>query len=71
MDRDRKEISRRSFLGRGMAGIVGAGLGIAGADKVLGNTPQESAEAVINVIDQYNLKMTATFMSHRGDVIPW
>ena len=34
-------------------------------------TPQESAEAVINVIDQYNLKMTATFMSHRGDVIPW
>jgi NAD(P)-dependent dehydrogenase (short-subunit alcohol dehydrogenase family) len=34
-------------------------------------TPQESAEAVINVIDQYNLKMTGTFMSHRGDVIPW
>jgi NAD(P)-dependent dehydrogenase (short-subunit alcohol dehydrogenase family) len=34
-------------------------------------TPQESAEAVINVIDQYDLKMTGTFMSHRGDVIPW
>lgn len=34
-------------------------------------TPQESAEAVINVIDQYDLKMTATFMSHRGDAIPW
>jgi NAD(P)-dependent dehydrogenase (short-subunit alcohol dehydrogenase family) len=34
-------------------------------------TPQESAEAVINIIDQYNLKMTGTFMSHRGDVIPW
>jgi NAD(P)-dependent dehydrogenase (short-subunit alcohol dehydrogenase family) len=34
-------------------------------------TPQESAEAVINVIDQYDLKMTGTFISHRGDVIPW
>ena len=34
-------------------------------------TPQESAEAVINIIDQYDLKMTGTFMSHRGDVIPW
>lgn len=34
-------------------------------------TPEESAEAVINVIDQYDLKMTGTFMSHRGDVIPW
>jgi NAD(P)-dependent dehydrogenase (short-subunit alcohol dehydrogenase family) len=34
-------------------------------------TPQESAEAVINIIDQFNLKMTGTFMSHRGDVIPW
>jgi NAD(P)-dependent dehydrogenase (short-subunit alcohol dehydrogenase family) len=34
-------------------------------------TPQESAEAVINIIDQYNLKMTGTFMSHRGNVIPW
>jgi hypothetical protein len=34
-------------------------------------TPQESAEAVINIIDQYNLGMTGTFMSHRGDVIPW
>ena len=46
MDRDRKEISRRSFLGRGMAGIVGAGIGIAGADRVLGITPvQEGKEA--------------------------
>jgi NAD(P)-dependent dehydrogenase (short-subunit alcohol dehydrogenase family) len=34
-------------------------------------TPQESAEAVINIIDQYELKMTGTFMSHRGNVIPW
>jgi len=34
-------------------------------------TPEESAEAVINIIDQYDLKMTGTFMSHRGDVIPW
>jgi NAD(P)-dependent dehydrogenase (short-subunit alcohol dehydrogenase family) len=34
-------------------------------------TPQESAEAVINIIDQYDLKMTGTFMSHRGNVIPW
>ena len=34
-------------------------------------TPQQSAEAVINIIDQYDLKMTGTFMSHRGDVIPW
>jgi len=34
-------------------------------------TPQESAEAVINIIDQYDLQMTGTFMSHRGDVIPW
>ena len=34
-------------------------------------TPEESAEAVINIIDQYNFEMSATFMSHRGDVIPW
>jgi short-subunit dehydrogenase len=34
-------------------------------------TPEESAEAVINIIAQYELKMTGTFMSHRGDVIPW
>ena len=46
MDRDRKEISRRSFLGRGMAGIVGAGIGIAGAGKALGGPPaQEAKEA--------------------------
>jgi len=34
-------------------------------------TPQQSAEAVINVIDQYGLDLTGTFMSHQGDVIPW
>ena len=44
------------------AGFKGAGFLI---------TPEESAEAVINIIDQYDLKMTGTFMSHRGTVIPW
>ncbi len=34
-------------------------------------TPQESAEAVINVIDQYGLDMTGRFMSHTGMEIPW
>ncbi len=34
-------------------------------------TPEESAEAVINIIDQYDLALTGTFMSHRGGVIPW
>jgi short-subunit dehydrogenase len=34
-------------------------------------TPEESAEAVINIIDQYDLSITSTFMSHRGGVIPW
>ena len=34
-------------------------------------TPQQSAEAVINVIDQYGLDLTGTFMSHQGAVIPW
>ena len=34
-------------------------------------TPQESAEAVINIIDQYDFNLSGTFMSHRGDVIPW
>ncbi|MGI9290794.1 MAG: SDR family oxidoreductase [Gammaproteobacteria bacterium] len=34
-------------------------------------TPEESAEAVINIVDQYDLKLTGTFMSHRGDPIPW
>jgi NAD(P)-dependent dehydrogenase (short-subunit alcohol dehydrogenase family) len=34
-------------------------------------TPQASAEAVINVIDQYGLDMTGTFMGHTGTEIPW
>lgn len=34
-------------------------------------SPQQSAEAVINIIDQYGLDLTGTFMSHQGDVIPW
>ncbi len=34
-------------------------------------TPEESAEAVINIIDQFNLDLTGTFISHRGEVIPW
>jgi len=54
MDSDRKEISRRSFLGRGMAGIVGAGIGIAGAGRVLGSTPaQEGAKAAKPQIRDY------------------
>lgn len=34
-------------------------------------TPQDSAEAVINVIDQYDLEMTGSFISHTGTEIPW
>ena len=34
-------------------------------------TPADSAEAVINVIDQYGLELSGTFMSHRGAKIPW
>ena len=34
-------------------------------------TPQQSAEAVINVIDQYGLDLTGTFMSHTGTEIEW
>jgi len=46
----------------GHAGMKGGGFLI---------TPEESAEAVINIIDQYNIETTAAFMSHRGDEIPW
>ncbi len=34
-------------------------------------TPEQSAEAVINVIDQYELKHTGVFMAHTGDELPW
>lgn len=34
-------------------------------------TTAESAEACINVVDQYELKYTGVFMSHEGDILPW
>jgi len=34
-------------------------------------TTAESAEAVINVIGQYELKHTGKFMSHQGEELPW
>jgi len=34
-------------------------------------TTAQSAEAVINVIDQYELKHTGAFMAHTGEELPW
>lgn len=34
-------------------------------------SPAESAEAVINVIDQYEFELSGTFISHQGAKIPW
>lgn len=34
-------------------------------------TPQESAEAVINVVDQYDFDMSGTYISHQGAELPW
>lgn len=34
-------------------------------------TTEESAEACINVVDQFELKYTGYFMSHDGDILPW
>lgn len=34
-------------------------------------TPAQSAEAVINVIDQYGFDMSGTFLSHEGAKLPW
>ena len=34
-------------------------------------SPQESAAAVINVIDGYDLSKTGTFLEHTGKEIPW
>ncbi len=34
-------------------------------------TPAESAEGVINVIDQYELKYSGRFMAHTGEELPW
>ena len=58
MDRERKDISRRSFLGRGMAGIVGAGIGIAGAGKALGSPAEEAVEAKPQILEYRPLGST-------------
>jgi len=34
-------------------------------------TPQQSAEAVIDAIDNYTFEMSGSFMSHRQTEIPW
>ncbi len=34
-------------------------------------TPTESAEAVVNIIAQYDFDMSGTFLSHQGTKIPW
>jgi len=34
-------------------------------------TTEDSAEAVINVADQYELKHTGVFMAHTGEELPW
>jgi len=34
-------------------------------------TPVQSAEAVTTVIDGYGLEQTGTFLSHKGESIPW
>ncbi|MDJ0927343.1 MAG: SDR family oxidoreductase [Gammaproteobacteria bacterium] len=34
-------------------------------------TPEQSAEAVINVVDQYSFDMSGTFISHQGAELPW
>lgn len=34
-------------------------------------TPEQSAEAVINIIDQYGFDMNGTYLSHEGTQIPW
>lgn len=51
--------------------MMNSALGHAGIKGGFLITPEESAEAVINIIDQYSLETTAAFMSHRGDEIPW
>ncbi|MDD3642981.1 MAG: aldo/keto reductase, partial [Candidatus Krumholzibacteria bacterium] len=44
MSDERRTISRRSFLGAGMAGIVGAGIGLAGTGAALGATEEQTPE---------------------------
>jgi NAD(P)-dependent dehydrogenase (short-subunit alcohol dehydrogenase family) len=42
-----------------------------GLDLPMMITPQESATAVINVIDSYDLSKTGTFLEHDGSEWPW
>lgn len=51
--------------------MMNTALDYAGAKGGFLITPEQSAEAVINIIDQYGFDMSGTFMSHRGDEIPW
>jgi NAD(P)-dependent dehydrogenase (short-subunit alcohol dehydrogenase family) len=51
--------------------IMNAALGHAGMKGGFLITPEESAEAVINIVAQYNIETTGAFMSHRGNEIPW
>ena len=34
-------------------------------------TPEQSAEAVINVVDQYGFDMSGTYITHEGVELPW
>ncbi|MDP6615967.1 MAG: SDR family oxidoreductase [Gammaproteobacteria bacterium] len=42
-----------------------------GLDLPMMITPQESAAFVIAVIDDYDIEDTGTFISHKGEIIPW
>ena len=42
-----------------------------GLDLPMMITPEESAAYVLAVIDNYDLEDTGTFISHKGEVIPW
>ena len=44
----KKKLSRRSFLERSVASVVGAGIGLSGASRALGTTGQEEAAAPID-----------------------
>ena len=45
MSDEHRTISRRSFIGQGVAGVCGAGLGLAGAERALGAAAEQVAEA--------------------------
>jgi len=34
-------------------------------------TPEESAEAVVKLIDNYTIEDTGTFVRHTGEPFPW